>query len=211
MTTSDEERWDARYAASTAVWSGEPNPRLVEEAAGLAPGTALDAGCGEGADAMWLAERGWTVTAVDLSRVALARAQATAQPAATGKRITWLHADLVQSPPAPACFDLVSAHFMQFAPEPRAAFVRGLAAAVKPGGTLLIVGHHPSDLATTVRRPPFPERLSTAEDVAQLLDPAAWTIVVAAARPRDAIDPAGRTVTVHDAVLRAQRTPRANA
>ena len=86
--------WDERYRSSTALWSGQPNPQLVAEAAGLAPGRALAAGCGEGADAIWLAERGWAVTAVDISTVALARAATRAAEVSAGvaQHITWLHA-----------------------------------------------------------------------------------------------------------------------
>jgi hypothetical protein len=94
---------------------------------------------------------------------------------------------------------------MHVPPAPREALFRGLAAAVKPNGTLLVVGHHPSDLQTTARRPPRPEVFYTAADVAALLDPAHWDIIVEAARARSAVDPAGQAITVHDTVLRARR------
>jgi len=202
-----EEFWDERYRSSSALWSGDPNPQLVTEAAGLAAGTALDVGCGEGADAIWLAERGWQVTAVDLSVVALERAAAQAVKigAAVARRITWQHADLARWVPPAARFDLVSMQFMHLPPEPRDSLVRRLAASVAPGGSLLIVGHHPSDLETTAPRPPAPELFYTAADLAASLDPDGWEIAVSAARGRPATDPDGQAITVHDTVLRAER------
>ncbi len=203
----NEHFWDERYRSASALWSGSPNPQLVAEAADLAPGAALDAGCGEGADALWLAERGWRVTAVDFSAVALERgaAQAVERGADVARRIEWLHEDLTAWVPAAASYDLVSAQFMHLPKRPREALFRALAAAVASGGSLLIVGHHPSDLQTAIPRPPLPELFFTASDVAALLDPHGWDIVVSAARERAATDPAGRTVTIHDAVLRARR------
>jgi len=207
MDVPDEAFWDARYRSTSAVWSGHPNPHLVTEAAGLAPGRALDVGCGEGADAIWLAEHGWQVTAVDISTVALARGAARAAEvgADLAQRITWLHADLTGWEPAAVPYDLVSVQFMHLPTEPRDALFRRLAASVAPGGTLIIVGHHPSDLQTTAMRPPAPELFFTSADVAALLESHGWEIVVSAARERGTTDPDGRTITVHDTVLRAER------
>ena len=103
--------WEDRYSSRSALWSGNPNPHLVSEVSDLSPGTALDAGSGEGADAIWLAERGWQVTAVDFSAVALERgaAQAAARGADISGRIAWLHQDLIEWVPAEASYDLVSA------------------------------------------------------------------------------------------------------
>jgi len=202
----DQSLWDERYRAAHRVWSGNPNPHLVTETSGLTPGRALDVGAGEGADAIWLAERGWTVTALDFSSVALekARAHAEERGAELAGRITWLHADLnVWQPPARA-FDLVTLHFMHLASAERGPIYRGLAAAVAPGGTLLVVGHHPSDLETTARRPRDPDRLFTAEEIVGDLGDG-WTIAAAEARPRPATDPDGNAITVHDAVLVARR------
>jgi hypothetical protein len=111
---------------------------------------------------------------------------------------------LVVEGPEPNAFDLVSSQFMQLPPEPRVRLFSALIQAVRPGGTLLVVGHHPSDLATGVRRPPMPEVFYTADDVADLLD-GSWTVVVNEARPRTATTPDGVEVTIHDAVLRAHR------
>ena len=199
--------WDERYGSAPALWSGKPNQRLVEHAADLTPGTALDIGCGEGADALWLASRGWQVTAVDISPVALARAAgqaAEAGPEIAG-RITWEQADLLSWSPR-SQVDLVSAQFLHLPPEPAVQVQARLAAAVRPGGTLLIVGHDKSDLETTVGRPSLPALFSSPAEIAARLDPAAWEIVVAASPERSAIDPEGRTVTIRDAVMKAVRS-----
>jgi SAM-dependent methyltransferase/mannose-6-phosphate isomerase-like protein (cupin superfamily) len=203
----DQDFWDDRYQSAEALWSGEPNPQLVAEAAGLTPGTALDVGSGEGADAIWLARRGWQVTALDISEVALARGARAARAIGTQitDRISCLHAELLTWIPD-ARYDLVSAQFMHLPPEPRAAVVSALATAVAPGGTLLVVGHHPADLANpALARPHGPELFATSDDLAALLEPTQWDIVVSAARDRTATDPQGQPVTVRDAVLRARR------
>jgi SAM-dependent methyltransferase len=198
--------WDARYRSVDHVWSGKPNPRLVEYAADLTPGTALDAGSGEGADAIWLAEQGWTVTAVDVSPVALQRAAARAAEvgADTARRISWQPADLLGWDPPPQRFDLVSASFIQLPPAALADLQRRLAAAVRPGGTLLVVGHHYSDVAQGLR-PHHPELYFTGEQLAAALEPVLWQDVVAAAPARVIDGPDGRLLTIRDAVLRAVR------
>jgi SAM-dependent methyltransferase len=203
----DEAFWNDRYHSSSALWSGEPNPHLVNEAADLVPAAALDVGCGEGADAMWLAERAWEVTAVDLSSVALERAATRASEAGVdiAARITWLHADLTDWVPVAASYDLVSAQFLHLPKGQRELIFRRIAESVAPGGTLLIVGHHPSDLSTTIPRPRVPDLLFAASEVAALLAPEDWVVLVDEARPRQTLDPDGRTTTVHDAVLKARR------
>jgi len=202
----DEGFWNERYRSSPQVWSGNPNPQLVAEVAGRSPGRVLDVGCGEGADAIWLAQHGWTVVATDISSVAVERGEQHARdtdPAAAA-RIEWRQADLLALPPEPGSFDLVSAQFMQLPPEPRARLFASLAASVRAGGTLLVVGHHPSDLGTGVARPPMPELFYSSDEVAGLLDDS-WTIEVSEARPRSASTPDGVEVTIHDAVLVATR------
>ncbi|GAA0398772.1 hypothetical protein Acor_33970 [Acrocarpospora corrugata] len=168
----DEQSWEERYRSHTAVWSGRPNPQLVAEASDLPVGTALDVGCGEGADALWLASRGWRVTAVDFSTTALGRAAAHAETfgADVAERLRWLHADVTTWADRHQ-FDLVSAHFMHLPTAPREALFARMAALVAPGGTLLIVGHHPSDMQTPMPRPQIPEMFFTAEEVATSLDP----------------------------------------
>lgn len=207
----DEAFWDERYRSSSALWSGSPNPQLARESAGLIPGEALDAGSGEGADAIWLAQRGWRVTAVDISAVALARAESRAAEAGEGvaQLITWRHEDLSAWAPPAGRFDLVSAQFLQLPPGPRELIFGRLAAAVAPGGSLLIVAHHPSDLQTTARRPAMPELFYAPADVAAALDPQDWEIAVSEAREREVTDPDGEAIAVHDTVLRARRRGRA--
>lgn len=201
----DGEFWDELYRSRGALWSGSPNIHLVNEMSDLTPGTALDVGCGEGADAIWLAERGWRVTAADISTVALDRARAVKVSVDVARRIDWLHTDLTAWTPPAAFYDLVSAQFMHLPKAPRESLFRRLAASVKPEGSLLIVGHHLSDLQTTASRPPIPELFYSATDVAALLAPNNWDIVVNASRERSTKDPSGRTITIHDAVLRARR------
>jgi SAM-dependent methyltransferase len=199
--------WDERYRSSDALWSGNPNSQLLSQASDLSPGTALDVGCGEGADAIWLAERGWRVSAVDFSNVALQRgaARATEAGAEVAELITWIHADLITWTPAARSFDLVSVQFMHLPKDQREPLYRRLAEAVAPGGTLLVVGHHPSDMQTTVPRPAAREFFFTGNDIAASLDPDGWEIVVNAEPARHTTDPEGNTATIHDAVLRARR------
>jgi SAM-dependent methyltransferase len=202
----DEGFWNERYRSSQRVWSGNPNPQLVAEAADISPGRALDVGCGEGADAIWLARKGWAVVAADISSVAIERGEQHARdtdPAASA-RIEWRQADLLTQPPEPGSFDLVSVQFMQLPPEPRTRLFSALAASVRAGGTLLIVGHHPSDLTTGVPRPPMPELFYSSDEIAGLLD-GSWTVEASEARPRPASTPEGVEVTIHDAVLVATR------
>lgn len=202
----DEESWNKRYRVSERIWSGNPNPQLVAEVTGRQPGRALDVGCGEGADAIWLARQGWEVVATDISSVALERAARHAESVdrQVGTRIEWRRVDLLVDPPEPEAFDLVSAQFMQLPPEPRARLFTALATSTRAGGMLLVVGHHPSDMATGVRRPPMPDRFYTADDIAGLLD-SSWDVVVNEARPRSVTTPEGSPATIHDAVLVARR------
>jgi 2-polyprenyl-3-methyl-5-hydroxy-6-metoxy-1,4-benzoquinol methylase len=198
-----QEFWDERYGSADRLWSGQPNPQLVAQVSGLPPGEALDAGCGEGADAIWLASTGWTVTGVDVSAVALGRAAAHA--AAEGVKVNWQREDLLTWDPGPERFDLVTAEFMHL-PNPELQSLHGrLSAAVRPGGTLLIVAHHPDDLRVNVGRTGHAALFPSAEELAATLDPGSWEILVAAAISRKATDLDGQPVTVKDTVLRAAR------
>jgi SAM-dependent methyltransferase len=194
----DAPSWDEMYRCSDQVFSGNPNPVLVTEVSGLPPGRALDVGCGEGADALWLARRGWRVTAVDIAATALARAAGTGTDVAD--RVTWTRADLTTTAPG-GVFDLVSVHYFPLPRRPDHSALRGLLAAVAPGGTLLFATHHLADLSP---RPGFdPGDYYQPDDIAPLLDDA-WTVQVHEIRPRTTPAPAG-THHTRDAVLRAQR------
>ncbi|GLW66347.1 methyltransferase [Actinomadura rubrobrunea] len=199
----EEGAWEERYRGGDALWSGNPNPQLVAEAAALRPGRALEAGCGEGADAVWLAERGWRVTGVDFSATALERAAARAEAAGVADRVEWTRADLRTHTPAERAYDLVSAHYLHLPPAARRDLFARLAAAVAPGGTLLIVGHRVDGRAGG-RPLGFPDMMYGAGELASALDPGEWVVLVAEDRPRDAGHD-GRHVTVYDAVLVARR------
>jgi len=199
--------WDARYSSAHALWSGNPNRHLVTEADGLAAGTALDAGAGEGADAIWLARRGWRVTAVDISGVALERAAAHAAAAGddVARLIEWQREDLLEWKPPERAYDLVNAQYLHLPRAFRRTLFTRLAAAVRDGGTLLIVGHHPADLETTLQRPNHPELLFTGDELASEIGADGWEIVTNVAAARETTDPDGRPVTAHDTVFRARR------
>lgn len=202
-----QEFWDERYSSAGQLWSGQPNAQLVAQVEDLTPGEALDAGCGEGADVIWLASRGWTVTGVDVSPVALERAagHAAARGEQVAGRITWRREDLLTWAPEPERFDLVTAAYMHLPGDASGSFQRRLAAAVRPGGTLLMITHHPDDLHTKVARPGDLRTFPSAEELAAALDPGAWKIVVATSFPRPATDVDGQPATVRDVVLRAAR------
>ena len=140
MSRVDSDRWDALYArAPDRVWSGAPNGSLVVEASPLPAGRALDVGCGEGADAIWLAQRGWRVTAVDISTIAIQRARTAGSTARV--EVDWRCIDLLVEPPPAATYDLVSLQYPALLEAAGVEPFRRLLAAVAPGGTILVVGH----------------------------------------------------------------------
>ena len=195
--------WDARYSEHHgARWSGRPNGRLVAEVAALTPGLALDVGCGEGADAIWLARSGWTVTAIDVSDVAVSRAREAAQRA--GAAVEWVRGDALQTPFAAGSFDLVSMQYPALPKTAGEAAVRALLETVRPGGLLLAVYH---DLGDEHRehlkaRGVDPADYFDADDLARLLGDA-FTIELRAVEPR--IDPPPENPHIADVVLRARR------
>ncbi|MFD6227717.1 SAM-dependent methyltransferase [Streptomyces sp. NPDC060232] len=200
-----EEFWDERYGESTRIWSGNPNALLVREAQDLAPGRALDLGCGEGADTVWLARRGWRVTATDISKVALGRAAEHAAEAGVADLVDWQQHDFAQSFPEGE-FDLVSACFLHSYGEfPRERILRRAAAAVAPGGTLLVVGHAggPSWNPEALADIHFP---TPQEVLAQLeLPEGGWKVLTAAEHVQPMTDPEGRPGTRPDNVLKVRR------
>ena len=156
--------WDERHAARQPIESFEPDPTLVDEIGSLRPGRALDLGAGDGRNAIWLAIQGWQVTAVDFSQVALDRGRALAT--ASGVRVEWQLADLLEWSPGASRFDLVTLFFIHLPSDERRDVYARAAAAVAPGGTLLIVGHDRTNLVDGVGGPQDPTVLFTPGEVA---------------------------------------------
>lgn len=205
----DTHYWENRYRQNHPTPVRKPNPHLVEGTARAPGGHALDAGAGEGADALWLASRGWRVTAVDVSATALDRARAHAETTDPDRAsaISWLEADLTRWTPEAEAYDLVFSAYVHTTTSPEA-FYRRLAAAVAPGGTLLIVGHHHSDPHTQHAQVPSAAVHTTAEEVAAVLAADRWDVAVAETRSRAVGEHSGHGGhgrTIHDTVLRARR------
>ncbi|WP_372411277.1 class I SAM-dependent methyltransferase [Streptomyces luteireticuli] len=197
--------WEDFYRRDGRVWSGEPNPLLVRETSALPAGTALDLGCGEGADAVWLAGRGWRVTAVDVSPTALGRAAAHATASGVADRVDWRQEDLTRSFPG-GTYDLVSTQFLHSPVElPTERILRAAAEAVAPRGVLLVVGH--------AGLPPWVDvnpamRFPTPEDVLDAVGATAspdWRVVVRESVRREVSGPDGRSGLRTDHVLKLRR------
>ncbi len=203
MTTAafDRDSWERRWAQALrehadVVATRPPTAYLLAVAGGLRPGAALDAGCGHGAEALWLAAHGWRVTAVDFSVTALDHARASAGAAG----VDWVQDDLATWAPPPGRYDLVVCLYVHLAGGVDAT-VRRLAAGVAPGGTLLLVGHRPVDPVTGAATAAAGQVQISVGTAVAALDPDAWDILVAEDRPRTA---AGTGV---DAVVQARRSP----
>ncbi|MFC5727954.1 MULTISPECIES: SAM-dependent methyltransferase [Nocardioides] len=204
------EAWDERYRTSQRVWSGKPNARLVEQTADLTPGTALDVACGEGGDAIWLAQQGWRVTAVDVSEVALEKVATHAEEAGVDDRMRIGLYDALDDPRPVGrhTFDLVTVSFLHV-PEPDFADIyRGIAKAVAAGGRLLVTGHHPDDVETGARSSHGPgllfgpDRVLDALGVGEEDSPWAPEVVDTPSRVQDTPD---GPLQVRDTVVRLRR------
>jgi SAM-dependent methyltransferase len=207
MTSEAAQYWENRYRERGRTWSGRVNVALEREVNGVVPGTALDLGCGEGGDALWLAHNGWSVTAVDIAPSAIAVGAAAQQP---GDEIEWVVADLAEWQP-PRRYDLVTASFLHSYVElPREEILRRAATAVASDGLLLIVGHagvphwatHTAHEGEVVELPSPDEMLD-----ALRLDPAEWTVLTKALVERPVTAPDGSAGVIDDSVLMLRRNP----
>ncbi|GAA1449074.1 hypothetical protein GCM10009641_78470 [Mycobacterium cookii] len=202
----DADAWDQRYSASELVWSREPNQFVATELADLPPGTAVDLAAGEGRNALWLASRGWSATAVDFSQVALDKGARLAGDL----DVTWVRADATTWQP-PALVDLVVMAYFQVPAADRRRAVRGAATMLAPGGTLLLVAHDSTNLAEGTGGPQDPAVLMSAEDVLADLEGIEVEVVRAerVAREVDAADEHGGTErrTAWDVLVRVVRAP----
>lgn len=204
MTTLDRSFWEERWAqalrqhAETVAFR-PPNAHLIAALEDLRPGTALDAGCGHGADTLWLAARGWQVTAVDFSQTALAHARSTAEAAGTdvAERIDWVESDLATWTPELGRYDLVVCLYVHMAGSVKET-VRRLATGVATGGTLFLVGHRPIDPATGAETAAAGQVQVSVDAVVAALDPGRWEFILAEDRPR------ATPGTGVDAVIRAR-------
>ena len=201
--STDRERWDQRYAGAELLWTAEPNRFLVQEASDLPPGRALDLGSGEGRNAIWLAGRGWRVTGVDFSAVALEKARQLA--AARGVGVDWIEADLQTYAPPEHAFDLVLVLYMHPYPSELRALLRLATDALADGGTLLVIGHDRTNLEHGVGGPQDPERLFSPDDItADLSQLDGFHIVRAERVTRPVMTEEGERQAI-DALVRAER------
>ncbi|HEX2247348.1 MAG TPA: class I SAM-dependent methyltransferase [Arthrobacter sp.] len=204
-TEVPDDFWESFYAERDQIWSGKPNAMLVREASDLQPGTALELGCGEGADAIWLATQGWQVTGVDVSGLALERAAKHAEDAGVAEKIQWLKQDLSGWEPDTQ-YDLVSAQFLHSPVElPRNSILAAAARAVAPGGALLVGGHE--SFPSWSKHPEPHEPLPTAAELAVELGLNApdWSLETVDSVVRDITGPEGQAGTLTDSVLLARR------
>lgn len=199
----DAQQWDERYSGAEFEWSVHPNQFVAAELAGLPPGRALDLAAGEGRNAVWLAERGWSVTAVDFSRVGLDKGRKLSAARGVGDgRIDWVVADLSGYEPPGGAFELVLIAYFQAGPALRARVLAAAAAALAPGGTLLVIGHDLTNLTEGVGGPQSPEVLYTPEAITAGLP---GLRIVRAERVRRPVERDGTTAAAIDALVRAER------
>lgn len=194
--------WDERYSADERIWSGRPNAQLVAEVSALTPGTALDVGCGEGGDVVWLALQGWTVTGADFSAKGLTRAAKHAEDAGVADRVQWWQVDARAFAAEGRSYDLVTTHFLHPPDGGMVDVTRRLAEAVAPGGHLLVVGHAPSEVFTQ-HSASRAKAMFVAADLLQAL-PDSFEALVVEQRPRTMVRD-GVTLDLHDSTLLARR------
>ena len=194
------EHWDERYGTEELIWKADPNRFLVEELQALAPGRALDVACGEGRNAVWLASKGWHVTGVDFSRAGLAKAQRLAT--GRGVEVAWVEADVVEWQPPSASFDVVVVLYLHLPAEQRRQALARAAAALAPGGILLVVGHDVSNLLKGTGGPQDPAVLFGPEEIVE--DLSGLQIERAEQVKRTVVTDAGETTAI-DALVRAVR------
>ena len=201
-----EQHWQDAPDTDPAGLAPPPaNPYVARIAAELRAGTALDAGCGTGAEAVELAAHGWDVVGADVSPSALAAAARRAEARPLSGSVSWVEADLTSWEPE-RLFDLVTTNYAHPA-MPQLAFYSRVAAWVAPGGTLLVVGHaHDAEATTAHGHHPPEETVVTADAIQALLDPAVWTVTVAEEHPRTLTAPDGSQVTLRDVVVQARRS-----
>jgi SAM-dependent methyltransferase len=198
----DSEAWDRRYAGRELIWTSHANRFLVDETKALEPGRALDIACGEGRNAIWLAERGWRVTGVDFSKVGLEKARTLADE--RGVHARWIAADLVDYEPEPEAFELVLAFYLQVAAGQRRLILRSVVEGLAPAGVLLVVAHDSSNLEHGHGGPQDPAVLYTPSDVAADLDGTGLKIERAETVKRPVQTADGEQVAL-DALVRARR------
>jgi len=198
----DSAAWDQRYAGREFVWTSEANRFLVSEVESLAPARALDLACGEGRNAVWLAERGWQVTGVDFSKLGIEKAREL--EAARGVHADWVVVDLLDYRPETQAFEFVIVFYLQVPSEQRTPILRTAAQAVAPGGVFLLVGHHGSNIAQGYGGPQDPAVLYTAEDVADDLEGSGLRIERLTTVERPVATPDGQRIAI-DAFVRGLR------
>jgi SAM-dependent methyltransferase len=199
----DARDWDRRWEGKRLHAGGEPSPVVVAALESLAAGTALDLGCGAGRHAVWLAERGWRVTAVDFSTEALRQGRGRASE--RGVEIDWVESDLLAYEPRTAAFDLVLLAYVHVPADERRAILARAAAAVAPDGTFLLVGHDLTNIGTGAPGPTSPAVLYTSDDIVAEL--AGLAIARAGQVTRTVETEDGTTVEAVDALVLATRRP----
>jgi SAM-dependent methyltransferase len=214
----DARAWDERYAATELVWSATPNQFVAAELADLRPGRALDLAAGEGRNALWLAERGWHVTAVDFSRVALDKGRALQERHRRDADldIDWVLGDALTFEPDPPRFELAVLAYLQLVADQRREAVRRAFASLRPGGTFFVIAHDSSNLEEGTGGPTDASVLFTAEEVLGDLDGERFEVVRAERVAREVLATAAsgtahthqgdETLTAFDALVRVVRT-----